>query len=251
MPDCSLRPAFARRAVVTVENHTASRETLHGLAPPLLIREDRGHGRPAYFVERWRDLQRVPIRRFAHPIAVEYIDVRSPQDGLYRKYRYMATGEQGVTRHLMCGNHWEVRPGNRQITAATREEELAYLDAPEPNYEALHCARRALGVDVAAFDYSYDGQGRLVVWEANPYPDLNYPASARMKYSFPYVERSYAALVRLYLQRAGLPVPEELQQSLASQDVSAAAAHETRVVNAYHGIRQRRLRNIPGSGLRQ
>ena len=121
-----------------IENHAELRELLDELDLPFLIREDRGHGQPAYFVERWSDLERVPIRRFAHPIAVEYIDVQSPTDGLYRKYRYLVAGDQGVTRHLMCGTHWEVRPGNRRIDTSTREEELAYLNAPEPNYEALH-----------------------------------------------------------------------------------------------------------------
>ena len=204
--------------IVPIENWATFRETLGGLELPLLIREDRGHGQLACLVERRTDLDRLPPGRFAHSMAAEYIDVRSPEDGMYRKYRYLAVGDRGVTRHLMSGNHWEVRPGNRLVNAATKGEELAYLSAPEPHHAALQRARRALGFDVAAFDYSYDRQGQLVVWEANPYPDLSYPANPLMTYSFPYVERSFAAVVRLYLQRAGLPVPAKLEDMLAGQD---------------------------------
>ena len=204
--------------IVPVENPAEFRESLAGLDLPLLIREDRGHGQPTFFVQSREDLRRAPLERFAHPIAAEYIDVRSPEDGLFRKYRYLVVGERGVTRHMMAGSHWEVRPGNRVVCPATRAEELAYLNNPEPNRAALERARRALEFDVAAFDYSYDQQGRLVVWEANPYPDLSYPKNPEMAYSFPFVERSFAAVVRLYLERAELPVPTRLQDMLAGQD---------------------------------
>jgi hypothetical protein len=202
--------------IVPIGDVKGFRESLGGLEFPLLIREDRGHGLPAYLVESLADLDRVPIGRFAHPIASEYIDVRS-SDGLYRKYRYLAAGSGGVTRHLMIGSHWEVRPDNRVRTDSMRAEELAYLEAPEPNYAALERARQALEFAVAAFDYSYDRQGRLVVWEANPYPDLSYPKHPTQRYTFPYVQRSYAAIVRLYLEMAGLPVPRKLDEMLAGQ----------------------------------
>ena len=148
----------------------------------------------------------------------EFIDVRSP-DGLYRKYRYLAAGRRGVTRHLMIGSHWEVRAENRVRSDATRAEELAYLDAPEPNYAVLERARQALEFDMAAFDYSCDREGRLVVWEANPYPDLSYPKNPTQQYTFPYVQRSFAAVVRLYVEAAGLPVPAKLDEMLAGQSL--------------------------------
>jgi hypothetical protein len=207
--------------IVPIENWDEFAETFGGLTMPLLIREDRGHGRPARLIKTRNDLAQVQIQRFAHPIASEFIDVRSP-DGLYRKYRYVATGNRGVTRHLMIGNHWEVRTENRVITAATRDEELAYLDAPEPNHAALEHARRALELDVVAFDYSYDQDGSLVVWEANPYPDLRYPENPARRYGYPAVERSLAAVIRLYLETAGLPVPTRLDAMLAVQDRAIA-----------------------------
>ena len=59
--------------------------TLGGLEFPLLIREDRAHaGRlPIYLINSIHELEQVPIHEFAHPIAVEFIDVRDPRDGLF------------------------------------------------------------------------------------------------------------------------------------------------------------------------
>ncbi|NQT16885.1 MAG: hypothetical protein HQ582_29275 [Planctomycetes bacterium] len=203
--------------IFTIDNVARFREDCGGLELPLLIREDRGHGKPTFLIERASDLDRAPLARFSHPIAVEYVDVQAP-DGLYRKYRCMAAGETGVARHLMISNHWETRPKSRVRTDATRDEELEYLNHSDPNRDALQVARRALGLDLVAFDYSYDRLGRLVVWEANPYPDLSFPHHPAMSYISAYVRRSFAAVARLYLRRAGLPVPGRLDELLAGQD---------------------------------
>lgn len=202
--------------IFTIDNVARFREDLGGLELPLLIREDRGHGRSALLIERASDLDRAPLASFSHPIAVEYVDVRGT-DGLFRKYRCLIAGEIGVTRHLMIGSHWEVRPKCRVRTDATREEELQYLNHPDANLDLLQRARRALGLELVAFDYSYDRHGRLVVWEANPYPDLSYPHNPAMEYIFPYVRRSFAAVVRLYLHRAGMRAPARLDDMLAEQ----------------------------------
>jgi hypothetical protein len=189
----------------------SAHETLAGLPLPLLIREDRGHGRPTFVLRRREEISHVPLARYRHPIAVEYIDVRSESDGLYRKYRYLAAGDHGVTRHLMAGRDWEVRPKNQVFDERTRAEELAFLAAPDPNAAALQRARRALGLDVVAFDYSYDREGGLIVWEANPYPDLRFTKNPELRYTFPFLHRSYAAVLRLHLQRAGLEIPPTLE----------------------------------------
>jgi hypothetical protein len=48
------------------------------------------------------------------------------------------------------------------VNSRTRAEEIRYLDRPDPNHVALDRARRALGLDLAACDYSYDRDGRMV-----------------------------------------------------------------------------------------
>ena len=48
---------------------------------------------------------------------------------------------------------------------------------------------------VVAFDYGFDHGGRLVVWEANPFPHFHLPAR-RLSYLAPAMHRSLAAVVR-------------------------------------------------------
>ena len=202
------------------------RQDLAGLALPLLVRQDRGHGGPTFLVRSRADVDAIPFGRLRNPIAVEFIDGSSPRDGLYRKYRYLAAGEIGVPRHLMISSHWEVREKQRIVNHSTRDEELAYLDGPDPNHARLQAARRAMGLDWVAFDYGYDPEGRLVVWEANPYPSLRYPQGEVLCYSAPFVHRSYAAMAKMYLTRAGLPVPsrlEKLLENVAGYPLGAAA----------------------------
>jgi hypothetical protein len=223
--ECTRRIASAgvrTPRIVPIRSAEMLRDALGELGLPLLVREDRGHGQPALLVETRADVDRVRLDRFAHPVAAEFIDVRS-SDGLYRKYRYLAAGEQGVARHLMIGDHWEVRTENRVRSTAARAEERAFLETPDPNRDALERARRALEFDLAAFDYSYDRAGRLVVWEANPYPDLSYPEHPSQRWTFPFVERSFAAVVRLYLETAQLPVPAKLDDLLAGQGAAELA----------------------------
>lgn len=184
---------------------------LAGLPLPLLIREDRGHGRPIFLLGRREEIPHVPLARYRHPIAVEYIDVCSESDGLSRKYRYLAAGDLGVTRHLMAGRDSEVRPKKQVIDERTRAEELAFLAPPDPSAAALQRARRALGLDVVAFDYSYDQEGGLVAWEANPYSDLRFTKNPELRHTFRFLHRSYAAVLWLHLQRAGLEIPPTLE----------------------------------------
>jgi hypothetical protein len=136
-------------------------------------------------------------------VAGEYVDVRSA-DGWYRKCRYFMAGSRGSPRHLIVSPNWEVRPANRVRTKATREEELAFVTAACPHHALFDAARLALEFEIAAFDYSYDANGGLVVWEVNPYPDISRPPGEVGDYLAPAVERSYAILADFYAERAGM-----------------------------------------------
>ena len=97
---------------------TPSIRPIHGIPSqsssfPFLIREDRGHGKTSIYVESSKQLNSINFSKFKNPIAVEFIDVRSPRDGLFRKYRYLAAGEFGVPRHLIVSREWEVRACQR------------------------------------------------------------------------------------------------------------------------------------------
>ena len=148
-----------------------------GLNLPILIREDLAHGgwSPVFKVNSQDELNQVPIDQMEMPIAVEFIDTRSKTDGLFRKYRYMAMGDIGISHTLQISEHWEVRSGVRKLTPSTIAEELDYCDHRDPNHKIYQAARRALGLDFLGFDYSYDHHGQVVVWEINVLPGLGLP----------------------------------------------------------------------------
>jgi hypothetical protein len=210
------------------------------LGLPLLVREDWGHGGTLVVARTGADLRRVPLAGFSRPVAVEFVDVADPRDGLYRKYRYIAAGDEGVSHHLQISQDWQTRGFNRVKADAARDEEIAYTNAPDRNHAAFQRARRALGLDLVAFDYSYDREGRTIVWEANPYPHLTF---SRTKYMHknPPMHRTHYAIMQLYLQRAGLPIPAKIQDRLARirkqpigvpSDVTTPAGPERSIASA-------------------
>lgn len=215
---------------VPIDDAEQFRNTLLGLELPLLVREDWGHA-DEHALEAGRvvrcdtrdDVRKLKLERFARPVAMEFIETRNPRDELYRKYRYVAAGDVGVAHHLQVKAHWFVKGGNQLYSEAIRDEDLAYLSGPDPNHEILQRARRALELDFVAFDYSYDRNGRLVVWEANPYPFLHF-IGGRRAYRTPAVERTLAAILQLYHTRAGLRVPDEVGELLAYRRSDARAA---------------------------
>ena len=153
-----------------VEDPNVFERDLCGLSLPLFIREDWGHDHKCFRIDAPSDLPLVPWQSFKRPLAVELTDVRSPHDGLFRKYRFVAAGDVGVSHHLHVSQEWITRGENRVINPLTRAEELAYITQPDSNQEVLQRARLALGLDLVAFDYGYTPDGRLIVWEANPFP---------------------------------------------------------------------------------
>jgi hypothetical protein len=176
-----------------------------GLTLPMLVRRRWGHAADMRLLETeadlctwWNEARTTP----SDWVAGEYVDVGDP-DGFYRKYRYVMAGTRGVARHLIVSRRWEVRPADRVRTPDTRAEELAFVDGRCPHHAQFDAARRALEFDIAAFDFSYDAGGQLVVWEVNPYPDLSTPAGHVGEYLRPAIERSYEMLADFYQERAG------------------------------------------------
>ncbi len=220
---------------VPIDDAGRFRATFLGLELPLLVREDWGHSGDnaiaAGQVVRCDTpdaVRKLDLEQFLRPVAMEFIETRDPRDGFYRKYRYVAAGDTGVALHLHVKDHWFVKGASQLYSEEIRDEDLSYISGPDPNHEPLQRARRALRLDFVAFDYSYDRAGRLVVWEANPYPYFHF-IGGRRAYRTPAIERAFAAILKLYHSRAGLPVPEEVERMLAlppsvSRAVPAEAA---------------------------
>ena len=104
------------------------------------------------------------------------------------------------------------RGNERIVSAQTRFDELQYIDGPDPNHEQLQRGREALGLDFVAFDYGYDHENRMVVWEANPYPFIPEFSRRRLAYRNTALDRTLAAILALYLEAGGLGVPERLMR---------------------------------------
>jgi hypothetical protein len=174
------------------------------IEPPFLVREDEHHGAPMVLVTSRDELRDVRFASFVAPVASEFIDTRGT-DGLYRRYRYVAIGDRGFSRSVRISPAWESRRETRVINDATLAEDQAYLAAADPNHDALQRARRALGLDVVAFDYGYDREGGLVVFEPNPLPNFwdSSGGDAYTRYQYPLFDAIYGELLAYYLRRAG------------------------------------------------
>ncbi len=197
------------------------RRTLLGIPLPLFVREDEGHGGPMLRADTEEEAHALPVRSLRRPVAVELVDVRDPADGLYRKYRYVVAGDAGVRQSLHVSREWAARGAATEFTEELRDEEVAYLEGPETEHARFVAAARALGLDFVAFDYSLDHTGRIVVWEANPFPFLHF-VGGRRRYRAAATERTFAAMVALYLTRAGMDVPFDFLDSSGSPSRGSA-----------------------------
>lgn len=200
--------------IVPIVDREAFSRDFCGLAFPLFVREDWGHGGAMLRADTPDQARALPIRRFRRPVAVELIDVRNQEDGLYRKYRYFACGPTGVPQHLQVSRAWITRGEERVIDDRTREEELAYLATGDHHEVVFQRAREALGLDMVAFDYGLDSAGEPVVWEANPFPHIQFGRTTT-QYRNHAIDRSIGAMVDMYLRRAGLAVPDAIAAVLA------------------------------------
>jgi hypothetical protein len=180
-----------------------------GLEFPFFVREDWGHGKPMVRADTPVEARKIPLRKFARPVAVELINLPGASDGLYRKYRYVVAGEFGVAHHLQVSREWITRGGNRVINDTTRAEELNYINAPCGHFEVFQNARRALGLDFVAFDYTLDPQGAPIIWEANPYPFIQF-SRRDLLYRNEAIHRTIAIIVASYFRAAAIEMPAQL-----------------------------------------
>ena len=202
--------------MLPIDNPDEFRESALGMKFPLIVREDWGHGRLMMRVDEPAELRKLPLESFARPIVAEYIDVRTEEDGLYRKYRYVAAGDEGITLSMHISKNWITKGKNCEFNDRLRDEEAAYIDGSDTNHELLQRGRKALGLDFLAFDYGYDRSGQMIVWEANPMPLLHFQEGRRL-YRDPATERTLTAMLKLYLERAGLPVPPQIQELISRE----------------------------------
>lgn len=175
---------------------------------PLILRDDVGHAGQFVFCRDEDELRAAPFETYYRPVLSEFIDVRG-EDGRYRKFRCVVAGNHVVSHHVQISQTWETRGNNRIKDAETREEEIAYISNPDPFAEEMRLVAKALELDFLGIDYGIDKDGDLVVWEANQYPHLHFSKVDLIYRNFA-MERTIAAMVLSYLERAGIEPPSKL-----------------------------------------
>jgi hypothetical protein len=95
---------------------------------------------------------------------------------------------------------------------------------------------------LVAFDYGYAPDGRMIVWEANPFPTIVF-GTRRLVYRNPAIHRTLLAIVRMYLVAAGMPIPAAVDDGLALDFPSV----ESRFTSDFPPTLRERLRSLTRS----
>jgi hypothetical protein len=201
-----------------------------GSTLPLRVRDDDCRPHRSEPIRSADDIAAIRWR-FRRPIAVESIDTGSAIGRWRRTYQYLAVGEVGLSRRLNVERIGGPLPAKFQ-RAIAGVYEAEFVATPNPHYAAFQEARRRLGFDLVAFDYAYDRAGQLMVLRADPFPDLNYSRDPSLRHTIPVVERAFAALARLYLERAGLAEPLLIEEILAETPSNSRATSQLRIAAA-------------------
>ena len=133
-------------------------------------------------------------------LAIDYIDARS-NDGLTRKCRMMAIGGELYPVHAAVSRAWKVHYFSADMASNPehRAEDEHFINDPEAVLPpAAMTALREIGflldLDYAGVDFSIDGRGRLIVFEANATMSMVPPdPDPRFSYRVGAVNRVFAA----------------------------------------------------------
>ena len=178
---------------------------------PLIVKGNQMHAQKGmHFCRSFEELERIPHAALRFPGAVaEFIETRAGYETArpgsvwsryYHKKRTILFGDLVHPRHVFFSDHpvvgiktsilksyafsrrknhlgwiadWRLKrhPEHQQCLA----EDYAFYSAPPEAPEVMRLAARSLGLDVLGIDYSTLADGRVVLWEANPYFDLPGP----------------------------------------------------------------------------
>ncbi|MGI9191841.1 MAG: hypothetical protein ACR2IL_06940 [Chitinophagaceae bacterium] len=149
---------------------------------PLFLRIDIGHDSHGDFVQGPFDNYETLLEAYkpfdldgnkvlAGQVAIQFIDTKK-DDGLYAKYRCLATPHRAMKAYIYFSEHWYIHNRNsvkNDTTIRINHEFVADVFTPEENTLFTN-AVKALNLDFCAFDFAYKSNGDIVIWEANPHP---------------------------------------------------------------------------------
>ena len=219
---------------------------------PALLKSDRLHAQERMlFCESMAQLRALSDDAIPLPgVATPFVDTRvgyaatrpgTPWARAFHKKRLIVFGDEIQTRNvffstqpivgLATSSIWRYRPrdgrpsrpglfGLRRAEREELAEDLAYFragvcEAPE----MVHRAMRALGFGFAAIDYSVHADGRVVLWEANPYHFVPGPRSYVLPVERHFEERYDAfcrALAAYFARLLDAPGPDQTRASTNS-----------------------------------
>jgi len=172
------------------------------LSYPLLIRADECHGQAGIQICRNpADLHAIPKYHMVFPAAIsELVDVRktflekdpgSVWASFYHKKRLLVLGDMIRTKHIFFSSVPVVSANTCRLrlyrgvmaplgwltyldpsAEACIREDVDYWKRGHEHDTIMLSAVKTLGLDFAAIDYSSLADGRVVLWEANPYCSL-------------------------------------------------------------------------------
>lgn len=202
---------FRTPKMALIENKVEFLDSFLGFSPPFFIRDDWNHSSKFFLIESLDKAKDIPWEQYRRPVVCEFIDTRN-DDGHYRRLRCFIAGDICIPQGILTCDIWKVKARGRVSTAETREEDLAYALAPEPFADRFFKAASNLELQWLAYDYALDPDtGEPIVWEANPYPNID-SAKGDREYRRFIVDRIVAAMLRLYLMTAGLEVPRKIER---------------------------------------
>lgn len=201
---------LARELLTSDDGSTAIAR--HRLKFPLLLRTPGFHtGRYFVRVERAEALAEAATALPGDELtAIQYLDSRG-LDGKARKYRVMLIGGRQYPLHVAISSHWKIHYFTAEMAdrAEHRAEDAEFLEnmpavlGPRA-MTALEEIQKTLGLDYAGIDFGLSPSGDLLLFEANATMVVNPPEpDSRWDYRRPAVERIFAAVRRLLLEKAG------------------------------------------------
>jgi len=193
-----------------------------GLSTPVLIRPIGSHGGKGLTLANTSDdleaigtgaaagLFAAEMGANAGVYATEFVDFKTPADGLYRKYRVIFVDRTAYPYHLAIAGHWLVHYESAEMPgdAVRQAEELRFLEYPraalgDSAMAAVVAIGERLDLDYAGVDFSILPDGRVLVFEANAtmfvHPEA---ADSEFAYKTPYVERITTAFQALVDRRS-------------------------------------------------
>ena len=205
------RTATLPRGLLTAPDAAATLAG-HGLQFPMLLRSPGFHtGRHFIRVENSCELAAAVAGLPGEELtAIEYLDSRCA-DGKIRKYRVMAIAGRLYPLHVAISSHWKIHYFTAEMAdnSEHRAEDARFLDnmaavlGPRA-MAALEAIQSVLGLDYAGIDFGLGPAGDVLLFESNATMVVNPPEPGeRWAYRRPAVDRIFAAVRRMLLEKAG------------------------------------------------